>query len=136
MARVPNRNTRPEVLLRSLLHRTGFRFRLHVTELPGTPDVVLPKRRTVIFVNGCFWHHHARCRRAAYPATRIKFWQTKIARNVARDRHARLALRRLGWRVITVWQCELTGRRTGKTLKRLLTRLRSAVPSAEFGAVS
>src|SRR5690606_35425287 len=85
MSRIKGRNTAPEMRLRSLLHRAGFRFRLHAKELPGRPDIVLPKYRTVIFVHGCFWHRHVGCRNATVPSTRTEFWQTKFAANVSRD---------------------------------------------------
>lgn len=105
MSRVKNRNTRPEVLVRSLLHRLGFRFRLHRSDLPGTPDIVLPKYRTVVFVNGCYWHGHA-CSRGKLPDTNREFWRKKIDKNKARDAENRASLERLGWHVIVVWSCE------------------------------
>ena len=105
MSRVRNRNTRQEVLVRSLLHRLGYRFRLHRSDLPGTPDIVLPKHRTVVFVHGCFWHGHS-CPRGKLPETRRAFWKAKIERNAERDRDARQELETLGWRVVVVWGCE------------------------------
>lgn len=107
MAKVKGRNTRPEILLRSLLHGRGFRFRLHRKDLPGKPDIVLPKYRTVIFVNGCFWHRHPGCKRASMPATNVAYWERKFARNVARDAANKVALEQIGWRVLVVWECEL-----------------------------
>ncbi len=106
MARIRSTNTKPEVFVRSALHRAGFRFRLHNRELPGRPDIVLPKHRTVVFVHGCFWHRHG-CSLASDPATRKAFWREKFARNVARDKRTAAALRRAGWRVLTVWECAL-----------------------------
>lgn len=107
MSAIHGRDTKPEMLVRSLLHKRGFRFRLHVKDLPGTPDIVLPKHRTVVFVHGCFWHKH-RCRRGrAEPATNRTFWRKKRAENVHRDRAVRQQLRRLGWRVIILWECEI-----------------------------
>lgn len=106
MARIRGKNTKPEVLVRSALHRAGFRFRLHNRELPGRPDIVLPKHKTVVFVHGCFWHRHG-CSLASDPATRKAFWREKFARNVARDKRTATALRRAGWRVLTVWECAL-----------------------------
>ena len=117
MSRVRSRDTVPERLVRSFLHRRGFRFRLHVSALPGTPDIVLPKYRTVVFVNGCFWHGHARCRRAALPKTRTAFWRKKIALNVSRDRAAIKRLATAGWRVLVVWTCQIDD---GKSLEKLL----------------
>ncbi len=122
MSRIRGKDTGPERAVRSLLHRMGYRFRLHRNDLPGKPDIVLPKYRTAIFVHGCFWHRHPRCRYAYTPKTRVKFWKNKFAENVARDRRAMRALRRLGWRVIVIWECEVS---TGESLaKRLVSTLR------------
>lgn len=106
MARVRTRDTAPELAVRSVLHRAGFRFRLHDRRLPGTPDIVLPRHRLVIFVHGCFWHGHPGCARAKPPATRAEFWREKLARNAERDRAAVAGLAALGWRTLTVWGCE------------------------------
>lgn len=107
MARVRSKNTSPERLVRSVLHRGGLRFRLHVSSLPGTPDIVLAKHRAVVFVQGCFWHGHSRCRRARLPASRSEFWHQKITCNRKRDRKAQRALRTAGWRVYVLWTCKL-----------------------------
>lgn len=107
MSRVAQANTKPEKRVRQLLHRNGFRFRLHRRDMPGTPDIVLPSRRTAIFVHGCFWHRHAGCRRATTPATNPERWRLKFERNVARDAAACEALNALGWCVLVVWECEL-----------------------------
>jgi DNA mismatch endonuclease (patch repair protein) len=107
MARVRGRNTTPELAVRSLLHRMRFRFRVCVRNLPGSPDIVLPKYRTVIFVHGCFWHGHEGCMRASVPASNRFFWERKFARTVERDQIAREQLIALGWRVLTVWECDL-----------------------------
>lgn len=107
MSRIRGRDTRPERAVRSLLHRLGFRFRLHSRELPGRPDVVLPKYRSVVLVHGCFWHRHSRCPFAYTPKSRTEFWVRKFAENVARDRRTAAALRQAGWKVVTVWECEL-----------------------------
>lgn len=107
MSRIKGRNTGPELRLRSLLHRSGFRFRLHAKQLPGRPDLVLPKYRTAIFVHGCFWHRHAGCRNATTPSTRREFWQEKFDRNVSRDARDQAALKAAGWAVLTIWECEL-----------------------------
>jgi DNA mismatch endonuclease, patch repair protein len=106
MSRIKCRNTRPEVLVRSYLHHMGFRFRLHVRNLPGRPDIVLPKYGTVIQVHGCFWHRHPSCSMAYMPRSRTTFWRDKFAGNVARDRRQREKLEALGWRVVTIWECE------------------------------
>lgn len=97
----------PELVVRSLLHRMGFRFRLHRRDLPGSPDIVLPRHAAVVFVHGCFWHRHPLCKGATTPKSRVKFWQTKFATNVERDARNRRDLRRLGWKVVVVWECEL-----------------------------
>ncbi len=107
MSRIRGRNTGPELRLRSLLHRAGFRFRLHAKQLPGSPDVVLPKYRTAIFVHGCFWHRHPGCRNATMPSTRREFWQEKFDANVSRDARNQAALEAAGWTVLTIWECEL-----------------------------
>ena len=109
MSGIRGTNTKPERQVRSLLHRHGFRFRLHARELPGKPDIVLPRRRAVVFVHGCFWHGHA-CPLFRLPGTRREFWQAKIERNRANDRRAATALAAAGWRVGTIWECALRGR--------------------------
>ena len=106
MSRIRSRDTVPELRVRSVLHRAGYRFRLHRKDLPGRPDIVLPKHRTVVFVHGCFWHRHPGCRFAYQPKSRVAFWQKKFDDNVARDRRNVHVLRALGWRVITVWECQ------------------------------
>jgi DNA mismatch endonuclease (patch repair protein) len=106
MSKVRSRNTRPELRVRQLAHRSGLRFRLHRRDLPGTPDLVFPRHRTVVFVHGCFWHRHPGCRRASTPASNVEFWQTKFARNQQRDEAASIALTGLGWRVLVIWECE------------------------------
>lgn len=107
MSRIRGKNTKPEIRLRSLLHRQGFRFRNHVSGLPGKPDIVLPKYRTVIFVHGCFWHRHEGCRFCTTPATRKDFWDRKFSETVHRDRVIEQELKSLGWRVLTIWECDL-----------------------------
>ena len=107
MAAIRGKDTAPELAVRRILHAMGLRFRLHRKDLPGRPDIVLPKHRTVVFVHGCFWHRHKDCRHTTTPKTRQEFWQTKFASNVERDRRNRTDLQQLGWRVIVVWECEL-----------------------------
>ena len=107
MAKIKGKNTRPEIAVRSLLHRAGYRFRIHVASLPGKPDIVLPKYRTVLFVHGCFWHRHKGCKIASMPKSHRKFWAEKFLRNMANDKRHRRQLRRLGWKVVTVWECQL-----------------------------
>lgn len=105
MARVKNKNTKPELIVRKMLHRLGYRFRLHRNDLPGSPDIVLPKHRKIIFVHGCFWHGHS-CPRGKRPATNQEFWNLKLDRNIARDIDNREKLENLDWKVLTVWECE------------------------------
>jgi DNA mismatch endonuclease (patch repair protein) len=107
MRAVRGKNTKPELTARKAAHRLGLRFRLHRKDLPGSPDMVLPKYRTVFFVHGCFWHGHLRCRRSKLPNTNISFWEEKIRKNKIRDRKTTAALRRYGWRVVTLWECQL-----------------------------
>lgn len=106
MSRIRGKDTKPEKLVRSLLHRMGYRFRLHRRDLPGKPDIVLPKYKTVIFVHGCFWHRHKGCKYAYSPKSRVDFWQDKFRKNVDRDRKVRRSLKSKGWRVIIVWACQ------------------------------
>lgn len=107
MAKVRSHDTKPEKLVRSLLHRAGFRFRKNAKELPGCPDVVLPRYRTVIFVHGCFWHRHDCPKGRSVPANRRDFWVSKLERNAERDKENQQQLRDAGWRVLVVWECEL-----------------------------
>lgn len=122
MAGIAGKDTRPEVAVRRSLHAAGFRFRLHRRNLPGRPDIVLPKYRTVVFVHGCFWHRHPGCRFATTPGTRRQFWTRKFQENVSRDRRQLAELRRAGWRVAVVWECEAT---SAARLRRLARGLRS-----------
>jgi DNA mismatch endonuclease (patch repair protein) len=107
MGRVKGRDTKPERVVRSLIHRMGFRFRLHASQLPGRPDIVLPRHRKVIFVHGCFWHQHPGCRRAKLPQTRAEWWKSKLTRNRQRDLEAQEHLWQQGWKVLVIWQCQL-----------------------------
>ena len=106
MSRIKGSNTAPECLVRSLLHRMGYRFRLHRKDLPGRPDIVLPKHETVVLVHGCYWHRHAGCRFAYTPKSNTDFWKAKFNENVRRDAIQFSQLNDLGWRVIIVWECE------------------------------
>ena len=107
MSGIRGKNTKPELLVRRYLHGRGLRFRLHAAALPGKPDIVLPRYRKVVFVHGCFWHHHAGCKYATLPSSRAEFWANKLSENVARDQYQIAALEGLGWRVLIVWECEL-----------------------------
>lgn len=106
MSSVKQRHTKPEVVVRALLHRLGYRFRLHRKDLPGSPDIVLPKYRTAIFVHGCFWHQHEKCPKARRPSSNLEYWNTKLDENISRDKRKENELSKLGWQIITVWQCE------------------------------
>lgn len=123
MSRIRGRDTKPEVTVRSVLHRLGFRFRLHRRDLPGRPDIVLARYRTVVLVHGCFWHRHPRCRYAYNPKSNTTFWKQKFAANVLRDQQDRRRLRKLGWRVILVWECQAAD--GAALVKRLSAALRS-----------
>lgn len=118
MSSVGTRNTGPEMAVRRILHRLGYRFRLHRADLPGKPDIVLPAHRAVIMVHGCFWHSHG-CSKGRPPKTRTDYWGPKLARNVERDREVMAALEGLGWRSLVVWQCEM------KDMSRLEDRLQT-----------
>lgn len=111
MSRVRGVNTVPEMRVRKYLHALGFRYRLHGKNLPGKPDIVLPKYRTVIFVHGCFWHRHRGCRYASMPKSNVEFWKDKFESNVSRDKKNQYALRKAGWRCLTIWACETKAER-------------------------
>lgn len=120
MSRIRAKNTKPELIVRRATHALGFRFRLHRCDLPGSPDLVFPSKKAVIFVHGCFWHQHpsSACRDARPPKSRLDYWLPKLRRNVERDADAVLALRREGWRVLTIWDCETSDQ---GALKRMLS---------------
>lgn len=107
MSRIRNRDTKPELIVRSLLHRMGYRFRLQRKDLPGKPDIVLPKYQTVIFVHGCFWHRHAGCKFAYTPKSRVTFWNDKFTANRKRDVSVKALLNAIGWKAIIVWECQV-----------------------------
>lgn len=119
MSRVKGKNTLPEKLVRSLLHSLGYRFRLHRKDLPGSPDIVLPKYKTAIFVHGCFWHRHQGCSKATMPKSNVDYWHKKFAENVERDMRKESELAKLGWCVLTVWQCEVNSRNIDTLAQRL-----------------
>tara|TARA_R110000787_G_scaffold272069_2_gene379453 strand:+ start:7008 stop:7424 length:417 start_codon:yes stop_codon:yes gene_type:complete len=121
MRGVKQKNTRPEILVRKALHARGFRFRLHRKDLPGRPDIVLPRHNLAIFVHGCFWHQHERCKDGRVPTSNLGYWQPKLKRNVERDREKVAALEAAGWNVGTIWECEARdSERLGQILERLL----------------
>lgn len=126
MASIRDRDTKPELLVRRLLHRLGYRFRLHRTDLPGKPDIVLPKHRTVILIHGCFWHGCRKCDRGTrVPKTNTRFWVDKIQSNIDRDRRDRASLRGLGWKVVVLWDCELRN----QPVAPLERKLRRVIPT-------
>ena len=106
MAAIKSKNTKPEIAVRKLLHSLGYRFRLHRKDLPGSPDIVLPKYRTAIFVHGCFWHRHENCKYASTPKTRKEFWNKKFTTNIDRDLVIQNKIKNLNWRSIVIWECE------------------------------
>lgn len=120
MSRIKGRDTKPEILVRKYLHANGFRFRLHVKDLPGKPDIVLPKYKTVVFVHGCFWHAHEGCKYFKIPDTRTEWWTDKIYGNQKRDLEHRQQLQALGWKVIVVWECGLKPKTAEDTLTDLV----------------
>src|SRR5215475_5598744 len=106
MSRIRSGNTEPERKVRSILHRLGYRFRLHRRDLPGSPDIVLPRHKVAIFVHGCFWHQHRGCKKSRKPTSNTDYWDRKLTENVIRDRRNISELKKLGWRVLVIWQCE------------------------------
>lgn len=120
MSRIRSKNTKPEEMVRKYLFSQGFRYRKNDTRLPGNPDIVLPKYKTVIFVNGCFWHKHENCKYFVWPKTNEDFWRTKISANVSRDQENIKLLSELGWNVIVIWECELKKQRFDCTMEKLL----------------
>jgi DNA mismatch endonuclease (patch repair protein) len=123
MSRIKGKDTKPEMLVRRFLHANGFRYRLHVKDMPGKPDIVLPKYKTVIFVHGCFWHGHEGCRYYVVPKTRTDWWLNKINTNIANDIKAINALKKDGWKIITLWECDLKPANNSSTLNKLLKKL-------------
>ncbi|WP_419594438.1 very short patch repair endonuclease [Thiolapillus sp.] len=119
MSRIKGKDTKPELYVRSLIHRLGYRFRLHRKDLPGKPDLVFPSRRKVVFVHGCFWHHHENCRRARIPKTHSDFWSKKFEENRARDGRNLLELEKLGWRSLVIWECEISHGDTKELIEKI-----------------
>ena len=125
MSRVKSKNTKPEIVVRQFLHANGFRFRLHTKDLPGKPDIVLPKYKTVIFVNGCFWHGHEGCKYYVVPKTRTEWWLNKINHNILNDEKAVESLQKGGWKIITIWACKLKKTLLEETLNGLISDIQS-----------
>ncbi|MDP9047894.1 MAG: DNA mismatch endonuclease Vsr [Bacteroidota bacterium] len=128
MSRIRSKDTKPEMLVRKFLHKNGFRYRLHVKDLPGKPDIVLPKYKTVIFIHGCFWHGHEGCKYATIPKTRTDWWQSKIAGNKQNEIKNKVKLKSTGWKVLVVYTCNLKYASVTSTLNELKISIR---PSAE-----
>lgn len=124
MSHIRSKDTKPEVLVRRFLFAHGFRFRLHRKNLPGKPDIVLSKYKTVIFINGCFWHGHQDCKYSTIPETNREFWENKISGNIQRDKETYSRLVKLGWNVIEIWQCQLKPKTRDHTLQNLITELK------------
>ena|SRR5687768_4318624 len=125
MSRIRAKNTKPEMLVRKFLHAQGFRYRLHTKKLPGKPDIVLSKHKTVIFIHGCFWHGHKNCKYFVVPKTRTKWWLNKISYNDTNDKKAVKALRKDEWKIIELWECQLKPAKFERTLSALLKKLPS-----------
>lgn len=125
MSRIGSKNTGPEKATRLLLRKHGYKFILHQANLPGKPDIVMPRHKLAIFVNGCFWHSHKGCKDAGIPKSNIAFWKKKLSSNVIRDKKNGLAIRQLGWRVFVIWECEVS------KPKRLINRLRKFLKSKQ-----
>ena len=121
MSAIKSKNTKPEIAVRKLLHSMGYRFRLHRKDLPGSPDIVLPKYKTVIFVHGCFWHRHENCKYASTPKTRKEFWENKFKLNLRRDSEVQEKIKSIGWQSVVIWECEINNKFVLKDiLKKIL----------------
>lgn len=123
MSKISNKNTKPEILVRKYLFANGFRFRINDERFPGKPDILLPKYKTAIFVNGCFWHGHKNCRTAALPTSNADYWANKIASNIERDKKVQIQLEQMGYRVFIIWQCQLKAKEREYTLSNLAEKL-------------
>ena len=123
MSRIRGKDTKPEMVVRKYLHANGYRYRLHDKRLPGKPDIVLPKLKTVIFVHGCFWHGHKNCKYFVVPKTRTGWWLAKINGNIENDKTKQAAIKKLGWKVINLWECQLKPKKVQATLDKLIGKL-------------
>lgn len=127
MSKIKGKDTKPELLVRKFLHENGFRYRLHVKDLPGKPDIVLPKYKTVIFVHGCFWHGHENCKYYVVPKTRTEWWQDKINGNITKDKFVEDKLLLAGWKILKLWECELKPNFKNENLRLLKNKLQNAL---------
>ena len=123
MSRIRSKNTKPEIIIRKLLFKNGFRYRLNVKNIQGSPDIVIHKYKTIIFVNGCFWHGHKGCGKFVIPKTRTEWWLEKISKNTIRDKKNINALRKEGWKVITLWECQIKNFEKTKLIKKLIEKI-------------
>lgn len=123
MSRIRSKDTKPEMLVRKFLHKNGFRYRLHVKNLPGKPDIVLPKYKTAIFIHGCFWHGHEGCKYYVIPKTRTEWWLNKIGNNITNDTNSEILMKEAGWNIIKIWECELKKNTIEATLQTLKNSL-------------
>jgi DNA mismatch endonuclease (patch repair protein) len=128
MSGIRTANTKPEMVVRQTLHKLGYRFRLHRKDLPGSPDIVLPRHQTVIFVHGCFWHHHTGCLKSKLPTTNVEFWTDKIMTNVRRDRRVTTELKKSGWQVFVIWECEVKNEKFSEKIIAHIGRVPSNSP--------
>lgn len=135
MAGIGGKDTKPEIMVRRALHKAGFRFRLHVSDLPGRPDVVMPRYKAVILVHGCFWHRHHNCHWCTNPGANSELWKSKFERNVERDTETAERLRRAGWRIARVWECGLRGPIQAKTIDDLINWLPSTEREFDSGLI-
>jgi len=124
MSKIKAKNTKPEMILRSQLFRQGFRYRIHLKDLPGRPDIVLPKYKTVIFVHGCFWHYHKGCKEGRIPSSNSSFWKEKLYKNIVNDEKHKIECETLGWKVITIWECEIENS-LKETIEKLILNLKT-----------
>jgi DNA mismatch endonuclease, patch repair protein len=122
MSRIRSTDTKPEIIVRSLLHHSGYRFSLKLKNLPGKPDIVMPKYKLVIFIHGCYWHRHKGCKNATTPHTRRNWWENKFQENIVRDKRTKKELIKKGWKVIVIWECQVYGQ-TEKVLKRITRKI-------------
>ena len=126
MSQIKGKDTKPEIMIRKFLFSKGLRFRKNDKRYPGSPDIVLPKYNTMVFVNGCFWHLHDNCKYAKIPKSNVDFWKKKLYRNKERDKHNQKLLEEMGWNIITVWECQLKKDKIEQTLKELYTQITSS----------
>jgi DNA mismatch endonuclease (patch repair protein) len=124
MSRIKGKDTKPEILVRKFLFSKGFRYRIHVKDLPGKPDIVLPKYKTVIFIHGCFWHGHDGCRYFVMPKSNLEYWNNKISKNLFNDKKHNQSIIEQGWKIITIWECDLKKDKIENSLNNLLDQLR------------